>query len=202
MCADPHRNFVANGVVVHNCGKTLAAQMVIEKSGVDLVWWAGPKTSIPNIKREFKLWGFPSHIHVEFFTYEGLVRVMDEWDGSQPLPRFFVADESSRCKNDTSQRSKACQKLADLIREKFGYEGYVIEMSGTPSPKTPCDWWSQCEIAWPGYLKEGSRRAMEERLAFMVKQQYDAGAVYETSRLEGRRAEVRQVRRHLRGRAA
>ena len=156
-------------------GKTLAAQMVIEKSGVDLVWWVGPKTSIPNIKREFKLWGFPSHIQVEFFTYEGLVRVMDEWDGSQPLPRFFVADESSRCKNDTSQRSKAVQKLADLIRDKYGYEGYVIEMSGTPSPKTPCDWWSQCEIAWPGFLKEGSRRALEERLAFMVEQQFDAG---------------------------
>ena len=157
-------------------GKTLAAQMVIEKSGVDLVWWAGPKTSIPNIKREFKLWGFPfDRIQVEFFTYEGLVRVMDEWDGSQTLPRFFVADESSRCKNDTSQRSKACQKLADLIRDKYGYEGYVIEMSGTPSPKTPCDWWSQCEIAWPGFLKEGSRRAMEERLAFMVEQQFDAG---------------------------
>jgi len=155
-------------------GKTLAAQMVIEKSGVNLVWWAGPKTSLPNIKREFKLWGFPfEKCQIEFFTYEGLVRVMDEWDGSQPLPRFFVADESSRCKNDTSQRSKACQKLADLIREKYGYEGYVILMSGTPSPKTPFDWWSPCEIAWPGFLKEGSRRAMEDRLAFMVKQQFD-----------------------------
>ena len=157
-------------------GKTLAAQMVIEKSGVNLVWWAGPKTSIPNIKREFKLWGFPfDKCQIEFFTYEGLVRVMDEWDGSQPPPQFFVADESSRCKNDTSQRSKAFQKLADLIRDKYGYDGYVILMSGTPSPKTPCDWWSQSEIAWPGFLKEGSRRAMEERLAFMVEQQFDAG---------------------------
>ena len=34
----------------------------------------------------------------------------------------------------------------------------MIEMSGTPSPKTPVDWWSQCEIAWPGFLKEGSRQ--------------------------------------------
>ena len=184
-------------------GKTLAAQMVIEKSGVDLVWWAGPKTSIPNIKREFKLWGFPfDRIRVEFFTYEGLVRVMDEWDGSQTLPRFFVADESSRCKNDTSQRSKACQKLADLIRDRYGYEGYVIEMSGTPSPKTPCDWWSQAEIAWPGFLKEGSRRAMEERLAFMVLQELDAGSFKRRDRLEGRPAEVRPVRRHFRGGAA
>ena len=140
-------------------GKSLAAQMVIESSGVDLVWWAGPKTSIPNIKREFKLWGFPfDRIQVEFFTYEGLVRVMDEWDGSQTLPRFFVADESSRCKNDTSQRSKACQKLADLIRNQYGYEGYVLEMSGTPSPKTPCDWWGQCLSADTWVLTESGPR--------------------------------------------
>jgi len=157
-------------------GKTLAAQMVIENSGVDLVWWIGPKTSIPNIQREFRLWGFPfDRIKVEWFTYEGLVRVMDEWDGNQVVPRFVVEDESSRCKTPTSQRSKACQKLADLIREKYGYEGFVIEMSGTPSPKTPMDWWSQCEIAWPGFLKEGSRQAMETRLAFMVDQQFDDG---------------------------
>jgi hypothetical protein len=155
-------------------GKTLAAQMVMEMAGADLWWWAGPKTSLPNIKRELKLWGFPfDRIQVEFFTYEGLVRVIDEWSGEQTLPRGFIADESSRCKNHTSQRSKACQKLADLIRDKYGFDGYVIEMSGTPSPKTPVDWWSQCEIAWPGFLKEGTPRAMEERLAFMVQQQYD-----------------------------
>ena len=60
------------------------------------------------------------------------------------------------------------QRLADMIRDKYGFEGYVIEMSGTPSPKSPLDWWSQCEIAWPGFLKEGSQKALENRLAFMV----------------------------------
>ena len=81
-------------------GKTLAAQMVIEQSGVDWWWWVGPKTSLPNIKREFRMWGFPfDRIQVEWFTYEGLVRVMDEWDGSQPLPPGLICDESSRCKN-------------------------------------------------------------------------------------------------------
>jgi hypothetical protein len=64
-----------------------------------------------------------------------------------------------------------------MIREKYGFEeGYVIEMSGTPSPKTPVDWWSQCEIAWPGFLREGSQKAMEERMGFMVLQQMDEGA--------------------------
>ena len=63
-----------------------------------------------------------------------------------------------------------------MIREKYGLEkGFVIEMSGTPSPKSPVDWWSQCEIAWPGFLREGSHKAMEERMAFMVQQTYDEG---------------------------
>jgi hypothetical protein len=186
----PHQFDMADGGLTYHyhifaaemgTGKTLSAQMVIENSGVDLVWWVGPKTSLPNMQREFRMWGFPfDRIKVVWLTYEGLVRVMDEWDGSQSLPRLFVIDESSRCKNCTSQRSKACQKLADLIREKYGLEGgYVIEMSGTPAPKRPVDWWSQCEIAWPGFLREGSPKAMEERLAFMVLGSYDGG-VYKT----------------------
>ncbi|MHB8108085.1 MAG: hypothetical protein ACYDH4_11765 [Candidatus Cryosericum sp.] len=157
-------------------GKTLAAQMVLENSGVDLWWWVGPKTSLPNIRREFRLWGLPERIHVEYLTYEGLVRVMDEWDGTQPVPYGLIADESSRCKNTGSQRSKGVQMLADLIRTTHGLEkGYVIEMSGTPSPKTPVDWWSQTEIAWPGFLKEGGPKPMEERLAFLADHHYDTG---------------------------
>lgn len=179
----PHQFDLADGGLTYHyqifgaemgTGKTLAVQMVIEESGVDLVWWVGPKTSLPNIQREFRMWGFPfNRIKVEWFTYEGLVRVMDEWDGSRPVPRFFVIDESSRCKNMTAQRSKACQKLADLIRETYELEGYVIEMSGTPAPKRPVDWFSQGEIAWPGFLREGSPKAMEERLAFLVEENMD-----------------------------
>lgn len=30
VCADPHRNFVANGIVVHNCGKTVVFSKVID----------------------------------------------------------------------------------------------------------------------------------------------------------------------------
>ena len=159
-------------------GKTLAAQEVIEHSGVEWWFWIGPKTSLPNIKREFRKWQFPfEKFNVEFFTYEGLKTWMEQWRPGQPIPVGLIVDESSRCKNSGSQRSGACQRLADLIREQYGLEhGFVIEMSGTPSPKSPVDWWSQCEIAWPGFLREGSMKAMEERMAFMVLQQFDAGA--------------------------
>lgn len=157
-------------------GKTLAAQVVIEKSGAPHWYWVGPKTSLPNIQREFRKWGFaPDLIHVEFITYERLVALTDEWRPVDPLPQGVIFDESSRLKTHSSQRSRAAQKLANRIRAEYGFEGYVILMSGTPSPKSPVDWWSQCEIAWPGFLREGTPKALERRLAFQVDHQYDTG---------------------------
>lgn len=160
-------------------GKTLSAQMVIEKSGVITWYWIGPKTSLPNIRREFKKWGFnfDGQIHVEFLTYEALVRIMDEWKSGDFIPQGVIFDESSRLKGATSQRQRAAAMLANLIREKYNFDGFVIEMSGTPSPKSPIDWWAQCEIAWPGYLREGSTKAMEQRLAFMAKETFDQGVI-------------------------
>ncbi len=165
-------------IVTHN---TLSAQMVIENSGVDWWYWVGPARSLPNMKREFRLWGFDdSKIRIDFMSYEKLVRVMHEWKKGAPLPKGVFFDESSRCKNQSSQRSVASQMLADRIRDEYKFDGYVIEMSGTPSPKKPIDWWSQCEIAWPGFLREGSPRALEQRLAFMIQETFDSGTFWKT----------------------
>lgn len=162
-------------------GKTLAAQMVIENSGVKWWMWAGPAKSIPNMKREFRLWGFDdSKIRVDFMSYEKLKRIVDEWSPGDLVPQGLICDESSRCKNASSQRSTAVQLLADRIRAEYGFKGYVIEMSGTPAPKRPIDWWSQTEIAWPGFLREGSVKALEQRLAFMVQKTYDSGTFWKT----------------------
>lgn len=158
-------------------GKTLAAQKVIELSGVLRWWWVGPKSSIPNIRREFRRWGFDfdGPIHIEFLTYEGMTDRIDAWKPGDDIPQGVIFDESSRLKGATSQRSRGAQRLADLIREKYAFKGYVIEMSGTPSPKTPVDWWSQCEIAWPGFLREGSPKALEQRCAFIVQKELESG---------------------------
>jgi hypothetical protein len=157
-------------------GKTLAAQMVMEQSGKNHWYWLGPKSSLPNIRREFRRWGFPfEKINVEFFNYEALAKIVDEWEPGTPVPQGMICDESSRCKGEKTQRTKACQAIADMIRERYGFDGYTILMSGTPSPKSPVDWWAQCEIAWPGFLKEGSPKALEQRLAFLVDKEYDTG---------------------------
>lgn len=158
-------------------GKTLSAQITIQMSGVKYWWWVGPKTSLPNMKREFKKWGFKfdGNIKIEFMTYEAMTSRMDQWSDGDELPQGVVFDESSRLKGATSNRTRGAQDLANKIRDKYDLDGYVIEMSGTPSPKSPLDWWSQSEIAWPGFLREGSPKQLETRLAFMSDRQYDAG---------------------------
>ena len=129
--------------------------------------------------------------------------MIDEWPEGVLPPHGLICDESSRLKNSTSQRSRAVQRLADMIREKWGLEhGYVIEMSGTPSPKTPIDWWSQCEIAWPGFLREGSAKAMEARMAFMVDQKFETAAFKKRIGWKDDEQKCDAVRRDPRGRAA
>lgn len=172
-------------------GKTLAAQMVIEHSKKNRWYWIGPKSSLPNMRREFKMWGMDAEfvdpedegpaerLCISLMTYERLVRIMDSHKEGDLIPDGVVCDESSRCKTWQSQRTRAVTKLANLIRGKHNFDGYVIEMSGTPSPKRPTDWWPQCEIAWPGYLREGSVKALERRLAFQVQKQFDSGTFWQ-----------------------
>ena len=99
-------------------------------------------------------------------NYEKLVKLLKE-ETPFELPQGLVCDEISRLKGATAQRTAAVQEVADRIRTRYGFEGYVIEMSGTPAPKSPLDWWAPCEIAWPGFLKEGSPKALESRLSIM-----------------------------------
>jgi SNF2 family DNA or RNA helicase len=170
-------------------GKTLSAQCVMEMSGVDSWLWVGPLKSLENIEREWEKWGLPlawtkpkngtdlvdavraGQHNIYLTTYERLVKYMETRGHTDPMPGGVIFDESSRLKSPTAQRSKAAQALADGIRHSYGNDGFVILMSGTPSPKSPLDWWKQCEIAWPGFLKEGSKDQLEKRLAFMVTQE-------------------------------
>ena len=117
------------------------------------------------------------------FTYEGLKTWVDavEARSCRPGRADLRRVEPLQELRDRNAREPA-RRLADMIREKYGLEkGFVIEMSGTPSPKSPVDWWSQCEIAWPGFLREGSQKAMEERMAFMVQQTVRRGHVQEAT---------------------
>lgn len=154
-------------------GKTLAAIEIMERSGQLDWWWVGPKSAIRAVELEFKKW--EARVMPTLMTYEGLTKIMKTWTPGDPAPQGVVFDESSRLKTATAQRSRAAQALSDAIRAEYGKEGYVVLMSGTPSPKSPLDWWSQCEIAWPGFVREGSPKTFEWRLSLMEKQKKPDG---------------------------
>lgn len=173
-CEGPYHNFVANGVVVHNCGKTLSAIEIMEQSGYSDWWWCGPKSGLRAVDREFTKWNLTG-VDLELLTYEALTSRMKNWVPGTPPPHGIIFDESSRLKNHNSQRAQAAQAVADGIRAEYGRDGFVILMSGTPSPKSPVDWWSQAEIACPGFLREGDMRAFERRLGVFVEKETSQG---------------------------
>ena len=157
-------------------GKTLAALIVMIESGIKDWWWFGPKSALYAITLDIKKWrrwaeenNVPKYkypIMPKVGTYNKLVKIMKEWDNSK-APQGVVFDEGSRLKTPTAQRTQAAMALADGIRSDWGNNGYVIQMTGTPAPKAPTDWWSQCEIACPGFLKEGNINKLRNRLAII-----------------------------------
>jgi len=123
-------------------GKSLAAIEIIERSGSEEFWWVGPRSALVAVDEEFEKWSLTTKLNL--MTYEGLVKIMKEWAPGTPAPRGVIFDESQRLKGETSQRTLAAQALTDAIRAEYGYDGYVVCLTGTPSPKSPLDWWAPC----------------------------------------------------------
>jgi len=160
-------------------GKTLAAIEVMERSGFSGNEWyyIAPKSGLKAVQREFRIW--KSMVYPKMMTYEALTKLMKEWPEDAKAPRGVFFDESARAKNPTAQRSQAAKILADGIRDDWGDDGFIILMSGAPAPKSPADWWHQCEIACPGFLREGSLMKFKKRLAIIVDRESErAGGVY------------------------
>src|SRR5437016_723832 len=176
ICDDPYRNFVANDIIVHNCGKSLSAIEVMEQSGIKDWFWVGPRSALAGVKLEFIKWD--CKLKPEFFTYEAFKKITATWPAGKKPPRAIIFDESSRLKNATAERTQAAQYFSDQIRLQWGDQGYVIEMSGSPSPNSPLDWWSQCEIACPGFIREGKIQRFRERLALFEMAESPVGGKY------------------------
>ncbi|MFX1512751.1 MAG: hypothetical protein ACFFCQ_09210 [Promethearchaeota archaeon] len=155
------------------CGKTLAAIEVMERSGSFDWWYVAPRSALKAVEREFMIWDFK--LTPKLFTYEGLTKHIKNWPGGD-APFGVVFDESSRAKNPTAQRSQASYILANGVRDDN--DGFVILMSGSPAPKSPADWYNQCRIACPGYLKEGNYHKFRQRLALIKQVESPYGQAY------------------------
>lgn len=159
-------------------GKTLAMIAVLEALGIHdlLAWYVGPKSGVAAVNRELRKWG--SKVSPRMFTYQGMVKAVREWIPGTPPPRVVFYDESSKLKGEGTQQSLSAAHLADNIRDYWGDEGYVVLMSGTPSPKSPLDWWMQCRIACPGFLKEAKVARLNQRMALTEQRRSISGGMY------------------------
>ena len=157
-------------------GKSLSAIEVMERSGFDDWWWIAPRSGIIAVERELRIW--KSSIKPKMITYAGLTKEMKNWEDGRIAPRGVIFDESSRIKNPTAQRSQAAMNLANGIRADHPTDGFVILMSGMPAPRSPIDWWHQCEVACPGFLKEGNQTKFKKRLGVVVEKESITGGAY------------------------
>lgn len=161
------------GAAEMGTGKTLSAILAMEMAGLkdDEVWYVAPRSALKAVERELRFW--KSKVRPRLLTYDALVKEHKLWEinGRPVAPKMVIFDESSRAKNPTAQRSQACLNLANYVREDHGEFGYVILMSGSPAPKAPTDWWHQCEVACPGFLKEGSWEKSRNRLGLIVERE-------------------------------
>ena len=140
-------------------------------------WYVGPCAGVIAFDLEIEKWG--SGVQYKMMTYEGLVKLIKNWPDGLPAPLGVVFDESSKLKNHAAQRSQAAAHLAKSMRNEHGASRImVIELSGTPQPKSPVDWWHQAEILCPGYLKEGHPGTFKKRLCITEERQSAAGGMY------------------------
>ncbi len=178
-----HQQEMLNFIMTKRCGilaatmgtgKSLVLIEAMELSGFDEndIWYVSTKGALVAMRAELKKWG--SKIMPRLFTFDNLRKEAETWKDGNLVPRMIIGDESSRLKNMSAGRTKAFKNFADLMR--YTYEDcYVIEATGTPAPLKPMDWWSQCEIAFPAFLKEGNEKLLETTLSLMEYKENEIG---------------------------
>jgi SNF2 family DNA or RNA helicase len=161
----------------------------------DEVWFVGPKSALESVYLDMYKWAVPDFLRsCRMMTYERLTI-----DGPDlPTPKVVIFDECTQLKNPTSHRAKAAQKITDEVRRVHKMDGMVICMSGSPTAKRPDDIWSQAEVVWPGYLREGSLRAFQSRYA-IVEEMQNADGVWFPKLVGWKEKEVAKLPRRLEG---
>lgn len=176
-------------------GKSLVGIELAERVGGHW-WFVGPKSAQMSVKRELKKW--KSKADFDLLTYQGLISRMRYDLNDLVVPIGIIFDESTAFKTYTTQTAVECQKIADMVRAQHGTNGYIVLFSGTPTAKHPTDIWSQAEVAWPGFIREGTFKAFEERYAIMEEGR-DLEGIKFLKRVGWRTEEVAKLPERLKG---
>jgi SNF2 family DNA or RNA helicase len=140
---DPYRNFVANGIVVHNSGKTIMAlgflkmlkslpALIVVPATIKRQWMKQFKNFVNRKSRVEILYGRTPYKLKKNTTYIINWDILTYWKSTLKEMDFklLIGDEIHRISNKKSLRSKALSMLAKKIK-------YFIPMSGTPIKSRP-----------------------------------------------------------------
>lgn len=170
-------------------GKTLSAIEAIEKIKL-FAWVICPASAKLVWRDEIAKW--KSNIKIHLISYEKLSTVVSTVPVNE-FPNIVIFDEAHKLKNPQSKRAEAALLLSEVVRNNGGY---IIPMSGTPSPHDPSDWWMLCELCQPGWLREGSKRKLAYRLGEFETNVSLAGAKYK-SLIKWKQNEVEKLYRRI-----
>lgn len=158
-------------------GKSLMAIQSIVKAKPKGVIWVAPRSALLSVRLEYAKWG--CDVPCLFLTYDGLKSYVQNLASGTPAPKMLIADEAQKVKTWTSQRSQTFRHLTKSMREEHGDDCYIALMSGTPAPRTPIDWFAQCEAVVPGFIREADIHKFRERLDLQEKVENQlTGGVY------------------------
>lgn len=135
------------------------------------MWYVCKAGALFEIECGFEEW--KSQVDPIYFSYEGMRDRVKVWPQArdaagrliQPPPHFLVLDESTAIKDPDSQRSIMARRLCNMMRREYGDDCIIVDMSGAPAPKDPGDWWHQCEVLQPGFVREGDWTKFRRNLA-------------------------------------
>lgn len=173
----PHHNFVANGIVVHNCGKSIIAlgilfanrqslggrieTMILSPTSVVGDWHAKfrrfAKIEIAvadgSPGRRLKVYeSRPEFMAISYDTFSrDAARIINSFQ-----PKAIVPDE---CQRITNRKSKATQNLIDFV--DIVQPRFKIPISGSPIANRPDDLWPIFRMINPGLA--GPAKSFENR---------------------------------------
>ena len=175
-----YRNFVANGIIVHNCGKTIQAIGLINLKNLISILIVCPKSVKINWQRELEKWlvtkrkiviidyGKPDlfFYDIVIINYDQLVKWQHrlqekKWD-------LIIADESAKLKNSRAKWSKAMAKIINRGERK-------LFLTGTPILNRPIELLNQLVLLGSeiggNWFKFVTRycRAYKDRFGWQVK---------------------------------
>lgn len=139
----------------------------------DLFWVIGPRSACRAWARELNKW--PTDLRPQVITnsHQSIERAMRN---AKFPPLFVVLDESANMRNSTAKRTQATLELSRLMHQYWKGEEYFVNLSGTPAPKDPTNWWTQLEIIVPGLIRENHPAALRDRVAYVEKQEGPHGS--------------------------